>query len=155
MVEIERKFLVSKKQWSPSGEGVSIVQGYMSVDPERTVRVRIAGEKSFLTIKGKSVGIKRTEIEYEIPKDEGEILLGMCLSYPVEKKRFKEKHGGLTWEIDVFEGLNHGLVLAEVELSTENQEVQIPYWAEKEVSGDARYFNSYLSSEPYSRWKKK
>lgn len=154
MVEIERKFLVSADKWNPRTEGLRLKQGYLSVIPERTVRVRVAGDKAFLTIKGKSVGIKRTEFEYEIPKKEGEVLLKMCLDYPVEKVRYKERINSLVWEIDVFEGMNNGLILAEVELENENQEVQIPFWINKEVSDDFRYYNSNLSSHPYSMWGK-
>ncbi|MCG6189220.1 CYTH domain-containing protein [Maribellus maritimus] len=155
MVEIERKFLVTAEGWQPGGEGQKLVQGYLSIDPERTVRVRIVGEKSFLTVKGKTTGITRTELEYEIPLKEGVILLEMCLNFPVEKSRFKETIGGLLWEIDVFEGANKGLILAEVELLSERQKIDIPAWVEKEVSGDIRFYNSYLSSNPFSTWKNK
>ena len=154
MIEIERKFLISEKKWKPSGEGEKIIQGYLSVDPDRVVRVRVSDEKSFLTIKGKTVGIKRTELEYEIAKDEGELLIKMCLNYPIEKTRYKEKTGELIWEIDVFEGLNQGLIMAEVELDNENQEIQIPEWVEREVSGEKRFYNSYISSNPFSTWEK-
>ncbi len=152
MIEIERKFLVKEENWKPQGDGLKIIQGYLSVEPERTVRVRVAGERAFLTIKGKTVGIKRIEMEYEIPKSEGEILLKMCLDFLVEKRRYKEKNGNLVWEIDVFEGKNKGLILAEVELKREDQEIQIPDWVKKEVSGDKRYYNSYLVVNPYSEW---
>ncbi|QGY42393.1 adenylate cyclase [Maribellus comscasis] len=152
MVEIERKFLVAAKVWRPGGNGQKLVQGYLSVDPERTVRVRVVGEKSFLTIKGKTNGITRTELEYEIPLEQGKIILGMCLDYLVEKTRYKETIGGLVWEIDVFEGANKGLILAEVELVSEKQKIDVPAWIEKEVSGNIRYYNSYLSSKPFSTW---
>ena len=152
MIEIERKFLVSEKKWKPSAEGTKLRQGYLAVNPKRTIRIRVNNDKSFLTIKGKTNGIKRDEFEYEIPKNEGEMLLKMCLNYIVEKTRYKEKIGELVWEIDVFEGVNRGLVLAEVELEDENQAVQIPEWAEREVSEDVRFYNSYLSSTPFSTW---
>ena len=152
MQEIERKFLIKKELWKPNGEGAKIKQGYLSVDPERVVRVRIAGEKSFLTIKGESTGIVRTEIEYNIPLKEAETLMEMCLNYLVEKTRYIEQVGNLTWEIDVFEGENKGLILAEVELESEHQEIEFPKWIKKEVSSDLRYFNSWLSEHPFTKW---
>lgn len=152
MYEIERKFLVDCKKWNPSDKGKKMKQGYLSVDPERTVRVRISGDDAFLTIKGKSVGIKRTELEYKIPTKEAEILMGMCLDFPVEKTRYYEKRDDVIWEIDIFEGENRGLILAEVELKHENQHINIPHWIEKEVSEDYRYFNSWLSQNPFSKW---
>ena len=152
MIEIERKFLVSEKNWNPSKKGTILKQGYLAVDRERTVRIRVSEQKAFLTIKGKTVGIKRAEFEYEIPKNEGEQLLKMCVNSIVEKTRYIEKIGDLVWEIDVFEGENKGLVLAEVELEDENQEIEIPEWVEKEVSDDSRFYNSCLSSKPFSTW---
>jgi len=152
MVEIERKFLINTKLWKPIGTGTKMKQGYLSVDPERVVRVRIAGENAYITIKGKPVDLVRTELEYEIPINEAEILLKMCLNFPVEKTRFKEKIGNLVWEIDVFEGENYGLVMAEVELTHENQEIDLPVWIGKEVSFDSRYYNSWLSRNPFKKW---
>jgi len=152
MQEIERKFLVDKNRWIPSELGKELKQGYLSVDPERTVRVRIAGDKAYLTIKGKSKGISRTEMEYEIPLADAEILLTMCLEFVVEKTRYVEKRDGLIWEIDVFHGKNSGLLMAEVELENENQYIEIPDWVEKEVSEDYRYFNSWLSQNPFLLW---
>jgi len=152
MLEIERKFLIKPELWQPPVNGVEIKQGYLSVDPERVVRVRVAGEKAFLTIKGKPVGIVRTELEYEIPKNEAEVLLKLCLDFPVEKIRFKEKIGELVWEIDIFKGENEGLIMAEVELADENQNVDLPDWVGDEVSSDSRYYNSWLSQNPYSKW---
>ena len=152
MVEIERKFLVDKQLWKPSGNGLNIRQGYLSVDTERVVRVRIANDKAYITIKGKPKGIVRTELEYNIPVNEAEIMLKMCLGFPVEKTRFKEKINELIWEIDVFEGENKGLVMAEIELSDENQKIDLPKWIINEVSFDSRYFNSWLTSNPFSKW---
>lgn len=151
MIEIERKFLIDRN-WTPSGVCKKIKQGYLSVDVERTVRVRIAGDEAFLTIKGKTEGIKRTEMEYEIPKNEAEILIKICLKTPIEKSRYIEKRGEVVWEIDIFEGANKGLILAEVELEYEAQQVDLPEWIEKEVSEDFRYFNSWLSQHPFSEW---
>ena len=152
MVEIERKFLIHKDLWKPVGSGVEIRQGYLSVHPERVVRVRIAGEKAYITIKGKATGLVRPEFEYEIPKNEAEVLLKMCLDFPIEKIRFKEEIDGLIWEIDVFKGANSGLIMAEVELSSENQKVVLPDWIAEEVSNNFRYFNSWLSENPYTKW---
>jgi adenylate cyclase len=152
MFEIERKFLVDQKLWKPAGMGTKLVQGYLSVDPERVVRVRIAGEKAYLTIKGKPAGIVRTELEYEIPKNEAEVLLKMCLNFKVEKTRFKENIENVIWEIDVFEGENEGLVMAEVELDNINQKIDLPEWIGEEVSADSRYYNSQLSKNPFAKW---
>lgn len=152
MVEIERKFLVKTERWKPLDKGTQIKQGYLSVDPERVVRVRIAGENAFLTIKGKPAGIVRTELEYEIPKIEAEVLLKLCFDYPIEKTRFKEITGNMVWEIDVFEGENKGLVMAEVELTDENQKIDLPEWIGEEVSFDSRFYNSWLSQNPFSKW---
>ncbi|HYQ58153.1 MAG TPA: CYTH domain-containing protein [Draconibacterium sp.] len=152
MIEIERKFLVDKTKWSPKDSGTSIIQGYLSTDKERVVRVRIRADKAWLTIKGKPEGISRIEMEYEIPLSEAGILMELCLDYPLKKKRYLEKIGNLVWEIDVFEGCNQGLILAEVELSDENEEVDLPPWIEKEVSNDWRYYNSWLAEHPYTTW---
>uniref|UniRef100_UPI003216E372 CYTH domain-containing protein n=1 Tax=uncultured Draconibacterium sp. TaxID=1573823 RepID=UPI003216E372 len=152
MQEIERKFLIDIEKWQPKSEGVKIIQGYLSVDKERVVRVRIQGDKAFLTIKGNQKGITRTEIEYDIPVDDAKVLFKMCLDYPIEKTRYLEKTGNLLWEIDVFEGINSGLFLAEVELESENQPVELPAWIKEEVSHDHRYFNAWLSQNPYTKW---
>lgn len=152
MVEIERKFLVKNDNWKPADKANKIKQGYLSVDPERVVRVRISDEKAYLTIKGKLVGIVRTEMEYEIPKDEAEILLKLCLNSAIEKTRYTKLINNLTWEIDVFEGVNDGLVMAEIELEDANQKIDMPDWAGEEVSTDKRYFNSWLSQHPFSSW---
>lgn len=152
MYEIERKFLVDTEKWKPVGEGKKMKQGYLSVDPARTVRIRIVGDKAFLTVKGKSEGIKRIELEYKIPIHEAEGLMKMCLDFPVGKTRYLEEKSGLVWEIDVFGGENRGLVLAEVELKYEDQQVDLPVWIEKEVSEDKCYFNSWLSQHPFSEW---
>lgn len=152
MQEIERKYLVNQELWQPSTKGEKIVQGYISEDPERTVRVRIKEDKAFLTIKGKSEGIKRTELEYKIPLEDAEVLMKMSKHHPVEKIRYKENHGSFTWEIDVFSGENDGLVLAEIELEHEEQNFELPEWAEKEVSDDRRYYNLCLAQQPVKTW---
>ena len=152
MQEIERKFLVDIQRWQPQGDGINMAQGYLSVDPERVVRIRIAGQKSFLTIKGKRTGISRLELEYEIPQNDAKVLLHMCLDAPILKRRFIEIVNGEKWEIDVFEGANFGLVLAEIELEYEKQEVVLPEWILDDVSDDHRFYNSWLSKHPFSTW---
>ncbi len=152
MQEIERKYLIDTKNWVPKNKGTKITQGYLCTDKERVVRVRIKGEKAFLTIKGNQQGITRTELEYEIPVNEAQIMLSMCLDFPIQKIRYIEYFEGMLWEIDVFEGVNKGLVVAEVELEHENQQVVLPNWVEKEVSTDYRYFNAWLCQNPYSKW---
>lgn len=152
MIEIERKFLVDQKKWHPKGTGTKIKQGYLSVDPDRVVRVRLSGKVAYLTVKGKAERITRTELEYEIPVDEAEIVLKMCTGYLVEKIRYIEKIENNTWEIDVFEGKNEGLVMAEIELETENQKIELPGWIECEVSEDERFYNSFLSQKPFVFW---
>ncbi len=152
MLEIERKFLVDPFLWKPKTKGEKIVQGYLSTDKERVVRVRTKGEKAFLTIKGKMQGISRTELEYEIPVRDARQLLKMCLFSPVEKTRFTEDHFGNTWEIDVFERENKGLLIAEIELESEEQAFELPEWTTDEVTHDQRFYNSYLSRIPYSNW---
>jgi adenylate cyclase len=152
MYEIERKFLVDTEKWKPTSDGKKIKQGYLSVDQERTVRIRIVGDGAYITIKGKSEGIKRVEIEYNIPVFEAVELMKLCLDFPVEKTRYLEEKSDLIWEIDIFEDKNKGLVLAEVELEHEDQQVDLPDWIEKEVSEDFRYFNSWLSQHPFSEW---
>jgi len=152
MLEIERKFIVDTEKWTPSTPGEKLVQGYLSTDRDRVVRVRIKGEKAFLTIKGNMTGITRTELEYEIPVEDAQVMLQMCLDHPIEKTRYKEEIEGKIWEIDVFEGQNQGLILAEIELSDENEAINIPVWAKKEVSTDKKYFNAWLSMHPFSTW---
>ena len=152
MIEIERKFLIYPDKWVAKDKGVKIIQGYLSTHKDRVVRVRIKGERAFLTIKGNQKGITRTELEYEIPIHEAKIMLEMCLDFPIEKTRYHETIDGLLWEIDVFEGKNKGLYLAEVELTDKNQMVELPTWIRSEVSTDYRFFNAWLSQHPYSGW---
>lgn len=152
MQEIERKFLIDRNKWTPKTEGVEIIQGYLSTDKKRVVRVRIKGEQAFLTIKGNQQGIVRTELEYEIPLNEAKVMLDMCLDFPVAKTRYNEMHEGHLWEIDIFQGKNRGLYLAEVELKAANEVVVEPEWIIQEVSNDHRYFNAWLAQNPYSSW---
>lgn len=151
-VEIERKFLVASDTWkSAASAGVACKQGYMVADQRKTVRVRIMGDKGFLTVKGATDGISRMEFEYEIDLSDAQYMLMLC-DKVVEKTRYYIEHGGLTWELDVFEGLNTGLVMAEVELQSEDQPFSLPGWAGEEVSGDIRYYNARLAERPFSRW---
>lgn len=151
--EIERKFLIKRELWQPQNQGQEIRQGYLSLDPERTVRVRTKGAKGYLTIKGKNQGISRTELEYEIPYEEAcQMLEELCLRPLVEKTRYLEQHGQQLWEIDIFAGDNEGLAVAEAELPSEDTALALPIWIDREVSGEARYYNSNLIKLPYKNW---
>lgn len=152
--EIERKFLLKSDAWRALATGTTYRQGYLNSAKERTVRIRTVGDKAFLTIKGLSVGVTRSEYEYPIPFDDCNAMLDSLAEKPlIEKKRYKIPLGGLTWEIDEFFGENQGLIVAEVELQSEDQAFDKPAWVGEEVSGDPRYFNSNLIKHPYSRWK--
>lgn len=150
-VEIERKFLVVGEAWK-AAPGRLLCQGYLSRDPARTVRVRIDGEQAFLTIKGRSLGASRAEFEYSIPLADGTSLLGLCDGPRVEKLRRVIHHAGMAWEVDEFLGDNAGLVVAEIELSSEDQAFEPPAWLGAEVTHDPRYFNSALAAKPYASW---
>jgi CYTH domain-containing protein len=149
--EIERKFLVVGNDWK-SGTGVPFSQGYLNADKQRTVRVRIAGNKGFLTIKGMTQGISRAEFEYEIPVADAEQLLKLCDGPLIQKVRYLVSYKGSLWEVDEFFGDNAGLVVAEIELESEAQLFERPDWVGKEVSDDVRYFNSSLAKHPFSQW---
>ena len=152
-LEIERKFLLKNDDWKNDvDKGTSIKQGYLNSHIERTVRVRVFGDKGFLTIKGKNENLSRTEFEYDIPLKEAEALLGLCEKPIIEKTRFLFHNQEDIWEIDVFEGENRGLIVAEIELQSEEQEVQLPEWIGEEVSHDNRYYNSSLINKPFSNW---
>ncbi|MEH2076001.1 MAG: CYTH domain-containing protein [Nostoc sp.] len=151
--EIERKYLVRGDSWRGLAEGSVYRQGYIATQDKTTVRIRIVGEKSYLTIKGPSIKYSRLEFEYPIPvKDAQEILETLCERPFIEKVRYKIEFGGLIWEIDEFDGVNKGLILAEVELNDENQQIEVPNWIGQEVSDDSRYFNSNLVKHPFSQW---
>lgn len=150
-VEIERKFLVKGQPWLHV-PGVVYQQGYLNRDKTRTVRVRIAGEAALLTIKGVNVGATRSEFEYSIPLADAEALLALCDGPLIEKTRYLLDYAGTRWELDVFAGDNAGLVVAEVELASEDQAFARPDWLGDEVTQDARYFNSNLAVQPYCRW---
>ena len=155
MEEIERKFLVTNTDFiSESNSNNRIVQGYLNSDPSRTVRVRIKVEQGFLTIKGKgnASGTTRFEWEKEIDVAEAESLLLLCEKGIIDKIRYEILVGKHTFEVDVFSGENQGLVMAEVELSNENDFFEKPKWLGNEVTGDKRYYNSYLSKNPFISW---
>ena len=150
--EIERKFLVRGDAWR-TAEGVLYRQGYLSTVKERTVRVRTAGERGSLTVKGLTMGATRLEFEYPIPAaDANQMLDALCEQPLIEKVRYKLTHGGLTWEVDEFLGVNAGLILAEVELTQETQAFEKPAWVGAEVTDDPHYFNANLVDNPYTQW---
>ena len=156
MEEIERKFLVESTDFiKESTVNNRIVQGYLNSNPERTVRVRIKGNKGFLTIKGKGNenGTTRFEWEKEIALSEAEALLQLCESGIIDKIRYEIPLGKHTFEVDVFSGENQGLIIAEVELTFENEFFEQPNWLGKEVTGDKKYYNSHLSEHPFCSWK--
>ncbi|MGF1587822.1 MAG: CYTH domain-containing protein [Pleurocapsa sp.] len=159
--EIERKYLVNQEKWRSHKEllqnqlliqGQKYCQGYILANNETTVRVRIAGEQAYLTIKSKTIGHTRAEFEYPIPiQDAQEMLNNLCIKPLIEKFRYKIKIDNLIWEVDEFEGENQGLIIAEVELENEAQSIDIPHWIEREVN-EQKYFNFYLVKHPYSQW---
>ena len=155
--EIERKFIVKGDFSKEVCNSQRIVQGYICSQPGRTVRIRIRGEKGFLTIKGPSddKGLSRYEFEQEIPLPDAEQLLTLCEPGVIDKVRHLVRAGKHTWEVDVFHGANEGLVMAEIELASEDEPFEKPDWIGEEVSGDRRYYNSMLTKEPYSLWTKK
>lgn len=154
-LEIERKFLLKNNSWKKEiKKTIFIRQGYLNSKVERTVRIRIQGEQGVLTIKGKNQNVTRKEFEYQIPLDDALHLISMCEKPVIEKTRFLISSNRCTWEIDVFDGENKGLVIAEIELSSEEESFDIPNWLGKEVSSESKYYNSSLITNPYSNWKK-
>lgn len=157
MVEIERKFLVKSEDFKEQAFAQNkIAQGYLSSVPERTVRVRIKGEKGFITIKGISQqgGMSRFEWENEIHLDEAQELLKLCEKGKIEKTRFEIKSGKHIIEVDEFYGENEGLIMAEIELTSEEETFERPEWLGEEVTNDTRYYNAYLSKNPFKEWNK-
>ena len=152
-IEIERKFLVQGDGWKTS-PGLLYRQGYLNRDKARTVRVRMAGDAAFLTVKGVSVGATRAEFEYPIPVADATALLALCDGPLIEKTRYRVRVEGTLWEVDAFAGDNAGLVVAEVELAAEDQPFVRPNWLGDEVTHDPRYFNSNLAVQPYTRWQR-
>jgi len=153
-LEIERKFLVDHLRWAelPKPQGKVYIQGYLNNEPGKTIRVRLAGDKGFLTIKGPTVNTVRHEFEYEIPATEAKEILKLFTSNQVEKVRYNILFNQKTWEVDVFGGLNEGLIIAEIELSSTGEGFETPAWVGTEVTGDPRYYNSCLATNPYKSW---
>lgn len=152
--EIERKFLVKNSDWKKNAKGNFFSQGYLSTDPEKTVRVRLEGNKATLTVKGLTTGISRPEFEFDIDFNQARQMLDtLCRNTCLTKIRYRIPYCGHTWEIDEFLGENTGLVVAELELQSEDEVFEKPQWLGEEISGDFRYYNSMLVSHPYSEWK--
>lgn len=153
-VEIERKFLLTDDSWRQEASApVRYCQGYLTSSEQSSVRVRIQGDKAFLNIKSATLGVSRQEYEYAIPLDDAEkILDDLCNKPLIEKNRYFIKRGSHTWEIDEFLGDNEGLVVAELELQSENELFDKPVWVAEEVSDDARYYNVCLVTHPYKDW---
>ena len=155
MIEIERKFLVKSEEFKTiSFAKNEISQGYLNSNPERTVRVRIKGNQGYLTIKGKGneTGMSRLEWEKEIPIDEAKMLLNLCESGVISKVRYEVKFGNHVYEVDVFFGENKGLIIAEIELQSEDEAFEKPHWLGEEVTNNEKYYNSYLSNNPFKNW---
>lgn len=151
--EIERKFLVTGAAWRQDAAGQLYRQGYIPTDDATTVRVRTVGDRGYLTIKGPTSGVSRQEFEYDIPLADAKTMLAdLCQPPLIEKWRYRVTVGDHLWEIDEFLGDNAGLVMAEVELASETEQVELPDWAGDEVSHDARYYNASLAKRPYLTW---
>ncbi|MCH8477108.1 MAG: CYTH domain-containing protein [Wenzhouxiangella sp.] len=151
--EIERKFRVTGHQYRDLAVGTRYRQAYLSTDKERVVRVRVVDDQAWLTIKGKTRGVSRTEFEYEIPvTDAVDMLENLCQQPIIDKTRYRLPLAEHVWEIDEFHGVNNGLIVAEIELSSEDESFEKPDWLGEEVSGDPRYFNANLIAHPYRDW---
>lgn len=152
-VEIERKFLLKSDKWKKLGKPKFYQQGYLLIDKSKTIRIRTIDNEGFLTIKGETVGIRRSEFEYEIPVSDAKFMLeNLCEKPIIEKFRTKIFVDELVWEVDEFLGENKGLIITEVELKNENQKIQLPDWVGEEVTGDHRYNNSSLVKNPFNQW---
>ncbi len=151
-IEIERKFLVKHKPDRGPVKVQNIRQGYIAREGGNTVRIREKDGVFILSVKARGDGIGRHELEYEIPKEEGEILFSVLPHAPIEKKREIHEHAGLTWELDIFSGANEGLIVAEVELSSEDQQIDVPDWVGPEVTGLSKFYNANIATNPFSNW---
>ncbi|MCW8904276.1 CYTH domain-containing protein [Sedimenticola sp.] len=153
-LEIERKYLVINDKWKENILSESVLkQGYIANQPNATVRIRIASEVAYLNIKSATTGITRAEFEYQIPLPDAEQILEQVAEHPfIDKTRYKVQWGSHVWDLDLFAGENQGLIMAEVELNSEDESFELPPWAGKEVSGDPRYYNASLVKHPYTRW---
>jgi CYTH domain-containing protein len=151
-LEIERRFLIHDDSWRPGPSGARIRQGYLARTDRGVVRIRSCGDQAFITIKGPTHGLTRSEFEYSIPEQDVDGLFQLCDGTLIEKTRYLRSFAGSNWEIDEFHGLNAGLVIAEIELESEQEAFELPPWAETEISHCHRYANSNLSLRPYSQW---
>lgn len=152
MIEIERKYLVVNEDYR-SGVAIFIAQGYICSEQDRVVRVRVKGDRAFLTIKNATIGFARNEYEYEIPVDDAKAMLQNTCQQPIiEKTRYVVEHKGMIWEVDEFHGDNEGLVVAEIELENKDMQFECPDFVGKEVTGEARYYNACLFKHPYKEW---
>jgi len=155
--EIERRFLVTDiegffEDAKAGHKKLVAIQGYLSVSKESTVRIRSNSGKWYLAIKGPTIGISRDEFEYQVPEEDGQAILKMCENRLIEKVRYKLQRGKHVWEVDIFGGHNNGLITAEVELLSADEEVTLPYWIGEEISHDERYYNALLAVNPFTEW---
>jgi adenylate cyclase len=152
--EIERKFLILNQDWQKyTNKELHIIQGYLATNEFSSTRIRIQNDKANINIKSATLGVTRTEFEYSIPVDDARLMLdNLCIKPVIEKIRFTVKHMDHTWEIDVFSGDNEGLIVAEIELSSADEDFEKPSWIGEEVSNDTRYYNSCLINHPYKDW---
>ena len=153
-VEIERKFLVNPEKWDKlvKPESAHYRQGYLVDDDKKTIRVRVTDTQGYITFKGPTANFSRKEFEYKIPVKDGNELLDQFAESEVEKIRYRIEFEGKLWEVDVFLGDNEGLIVAEIELTNEDEQFSMPDWVTEEVSGDERYYNSNLSVHPFKKW---
>ncbi|NVM65739.1 CYTH domain-containing protein [Mucilaginibacter sp. SG538B] len=153
-IEIERKFLVDQEKWQQvtKPETVHFRQGYIFSDEKKTIRVRVTDTEAYITIKGSTAGFSRSEFEYTIPTADGVQLLDNFAASELEKYRYRITYAGKLWEVDEFLGDNQGLLMAEIELGSEDEEFELPPWVTTEVTGDDRYYNARLSVHPFKNW---
>ena len=152
-IEIERKFLVKEIPFAMAKKSLKINQGYILNEKRKVIRVREKGDDYFLTIKGNNIGISRLEYDFPISKDDAEeLIIHFCKTTLIEKTRHYVEHKGHTWEVDEFHGTNDGLIVAEIELESEDEKFEIPNWIGEEVTQDERYYNMNLAVHPYTSW---
>ena len=152
-IEIERKFLVKERPFAMAKKSLKINQGYILNEKSKVIRVREKGDDYFLTIKGNNIGISRLEYDFPISKDDAEeLIIHFCKTTLIEKTRHYVEHKGHTWEVDEFHGTNDGLIVAEIELESEDEKFEIPNWIGGEVTQDERYYNMNLAVHPYTSW---
>ena len=152
-IEIERKFLVKERPFAMAKRSLKINQGYILNEKSKVIRVREKGDDYFLTIKGNNIGISRLEYDFPISKDDAkELIIHFCKTTLIEKTRHYVEHKGHTWEVDEFHGTNDGLIVAEIELESEDEKFEIPNWIGEEVTQDERYYNMNLAVHPYTSW---